>query len=147
MVGGILLGLLLAFFAAMAWQVEDWSRDWTTNFAATDPQAADATLHPPTIPAGLDEVTTWFARFAAARPQWQIREEISDPPQARLHLERTTRLWRFVDDVHATLTETDGGVLVELTSQSRVGKGDLGQNPRNLREILTALRSELGGGS
>lgn len=147
MLGGILLGLLLALFAAMAWQIDDWSRDWTTNFAATDPQATDATLHPPTVPASLSEATSWFARFAAARPQWQIREETSAPPQARLHLERTTRLWRFVDDVHVTLTETDGGVLVELTSQSRVGKGDLGQNPRNLREILTALRSELGGGS
>jgi uncharacterized protein (DUF1499 family) len=35
-------------------------------------------------------------------------------------------------------------VVITATSQSRVGKGDLGQNPRNLIELTTALRQSVG---
>ena len=31
------------------------------------------------------------------------------------------------------------GARLELTSASRLGKGDLGQNPRNLEELLRAV--------
>ena len=58
-----------------------------------------------------------------------------------VHLTRKTRLFRFVDDVHLRIFPDGGGSRVEGTSQSRVGKGDLGQNARNLRELFRDLRS------
>ncbi|MFK8111816.1 MAG: DUF1499 domain-containing protein [Rubripirellula sp.] len=40
------------------------------------------------------------------------------------------------------MPDGSGATRVEAQSQSRVGKGDLGQNPRNLKEIMSELRGE-----
>lgn len=52
---------------------------------------------------------------------------------------RKTRLFRFEDDVTAWVYPDPDGARLELTSVSRLGKGDLGQNPRNLDELLRAV--------
>ena len=54
---------------------------------------------------------------------------------------RRTRVFRFIDDITIEFHETTSGVRVEAESRSRVGKGDLGQNPRNLIELSKALSS------
>jgi uncharacterized protein (DUF1499 family) len=56
-----------------------------------------------------------------------------------LHVTRRTRVFRFVDDITIQLTEEAGGTRVDAESKSRFGKGDLGQNPRNLRELRKGL--------
>jgi len=54
-----------------------------------------------------------------------------------IHATRQTRLFRFVDDVQIQVTKKgEREVTVNLRSASRVGKGDLGQNARNIREFL-----------
>jgi uncharacterized protein (DUF1499 family) len=58
-------------------------------------------------------------------------------------LVRTTRLFRFQDDVSLTIVRSDHSTGITAMSRSRVGVGDLGQNPRNIREILNALRVRL----
>lgn len=66
--------------------------------------------------------------------------------ESGLRAVRATSLLRFKDDV--TIEAEPGGspgqTRLELTSASRIGKSDLGQNPRNLRELLDALHRELG---
>jgi uncharacterized protein (DUF1499 family) len=58
-----------------------------------------------------------------------------------MHLTRTTRLLRFVDDVHLTFEPGPGGTTrVHAQSQSRVGVGDFGQNRRNILELWQDLR-------
>ena len=57
---------------------------------------------------------------------------------------RETRLFRFADDVTARVAPYPDGARLELTSASRLGKGDLGQNPRNLTELLRAVDREVG---
>jgi uncharacterized protein (DUF1499 family) len=52
---------------------------------------------------------------------------------------RTTRLFRFVDDVSILLEPVAGGTALSARSGSRVGRGDLGQNRRNLAELWRAL--------
>ena len=44
----------------------------------------------------------------------------------------------FYDDITVIL-RSERGNSVKATSQSRVGKGDLGQNPRNLKELVNFL--------
>jgi uncharacterized protein (DUF1499 family) len=58
---------------------------------------------------------------------------------------RKTRLFRFRDDVTARVRPDPGGARLELTSASRLGRGDLGQNPRNLEELLRAVDRQMGG--
>lgn len=59
---------------------------------------------------------------------------------------RATSMLRFKDDINATAEpgDTPGWTRLKLTSASKGGKSDFGQNPRNLRELLDALDRELG---
>ena len=52
---------------------------------------------------------------------------------------RKTRLFGFRDDVTARVSPHPDGARLELASASRLGRGDLGQNPRNLAELLRAV--------
>lgn len=61
-----------------------------------------------------------------------------------LTLTRKTGVMRFVDDITLTLSETPVGVLIHAESRSRVGKGDLGQNRRNILELWRALSTKPG---
>ncbi len=57
---------------------------------------------------------------------------------------RKTRLFGFEDDVTARVYPDPDGARLELTSASRLGKGALGQNPRNLAELLRAVDGAAG---
>jgi uncharacterized protein (DUF1499 family) len=50
---------------------------------------------------------------------------------------------RYKDDIRLSIKPADSGSLLSAESRSRVGRGDLGQNPRNLRELLGAIRRGL----
>lgn len=58
---------------------------------------------------------------------------------------RTTRLFGFEDDAAINISGTLEGSHSTFESASRVGKSDLGQNPRNLKELLAAVDRELAG--
>ena len=45
-----------------------------------------------------------------------------------------------VDDVHIVFEPDSRGSLVVAKSQSRIGKGDFGQNARNLRALVRGLQ-------
>ncbi len=58
---------------------------------------------------------------------------------------RTTKLLGFVDDMTITISPvTEFVTEVNVRSASRVGKGDFGQNARNIRAYLAALDGRLG---
>jgi len=138
---GIGIVALLAAAAAVLSQVEDWSRDFRTNFAAIEPDATDERLRPlrtSLAPAALAErVETAIKPLA----NWRLQSGEGAGDSIKMHFVRSTALWRFKDDIRVTITPASGsGSVLTATSQSRVGKGDLGQNPRNLRELLAAVR-------
>ena len=64
--------------------------------------------------------------------------------EAGVRAVRKTRLFGFEDDVTARVCPDPDGARLELTSASRLGKGDLGQNPRNLAELLRAVDLAVG---
>ena len=72
-------------------------------------------------------------------PYWQIVSV--DPASLAVHATRTTRLWRFVDDIRMRLEATAAGSRLHGRSQSRLGKGDFGQNRRNLLQLFRALET------
>jgi uncharacterized protein (DUF1499 family) len=48
-----------------------------------------------------------------------------------------------VDDVVVRCAEQNGVTVVNVRSASRIGRGDLGQNARNVRAFFDALDSQL----
>jgi uncharacterized protein (DUF1499 family) len=58
---------------------------------------------------------------------------------------RRTRLFRFVDDIYLLLLPAHDSTVVFARSASRVGRGDLGQNRRNLGELWAAMEQRVNG--
>jgi len=53
------------------------------------------------------------------------------------------RMGWYVDDLKVTLSEANGTTTVNAQSQSRVGRGDLGENRRHVVQLFTVLDKEL----
>lgn len=133
----------------MVWillNVENWGRDFSQNVARTDATGKDVSLHPITSASDGDHIAKQIIAWSNGQSLWNFQsQEITADGRVQLHLVRTTRMLRFKDDIRVTLRPLDtGGTLIEAESRSRVGKGDLGQNPRNLRELLGFLRQVSG---
>lgn len=75
-------------------------------------------------------------------PRWTLVS--SKPEQGEIRVEAMTRLFRFVDDVLVHCAEHNGVTVVNVRSASRVGRGDFGQNARNIRAFFDALDRQLG---
>ena len=140
------LGFVALAMAALAvgvvWQVEDWSRDFSTNTAATDERSGDERLRPIRSGRGKAAMAELALDAASGLARWELVEQNESGGIIQLYFVRATPLWRFKDDIRVSIAPAKGGgSLLTAQSRSRVGKGDLGQNPRNLRELLGAIRA------
>lgn len=88
----------------------------------------------------LEELTSALERAVEKLPRWAL----GNSAYGELSATRQTGLLRFTDDITVRIVERNGGTEAHFESASRVGKGDLGQNPRNLTELLEAVNGELG---
>ena len=142
----VLVGLLVLVgfvLLLVALQVEDWSRDLTTNSAALDEQSVDVTLRPLELPELLPVVSRAIDEALPSLPRWQVVEKKQGTGFVEWRATRTTPLLRFVDDILVRAESHDFGTRVTAESRSRVGRGDLGQNPRNLRELRAGIERRL----
>ena len=74
----------------------------------------------------------------ARLPRWGIVESKDDTRQ--LHAVVTSGLFRFKDDVTASVVPQPGGKpMLMVRAVSRVGKGDLGTNTRHVMDLHDAL--------
>lgn len=112
--------------------IRGFTKNWANTTEPTHPDLAPLAV-PVTPPAAVEQVRQAVCRL----PRWAV---VESTPTA-LHLTRRTRLWRFTDDVRVTFTAAPVGTLIHAESRSRVGKGDLGQNRRNIRELFRAIRA------
>ena len=135
------VGLVLLIVAGLATTVEDWSRDLSRNRAETRDDHPDPRLRPVRSRQSPAELADQVVAAAGELRGWRLEERLENGDAIELHLTRTTPLWRFVDDIRATIRPAENETELRAVSQSRVGKGDLGQNPRNLRELLDKLRA------
>jgi uncharacterized protein (DUF1499 family) len=135
--------VVVASVLVLALQVEDWRRDLVTNVAETDPAHPDPLLRPLTVSLSVPETVALVERSVRSLPRWQVTGANGDSAAAELHLVRTSRLFRFGDDVTVWIDRRAAASVIRARSASRVGKGDLGQNPRNLRQLMQAIRDEV----
>jgi uncharacterized protein (DUF1499 family) len=124
-------------------QVDDVRRDLTTNYAETSWGAADTLLRPLSTSEPTSSVVASIKDVASSLAGWELVDEEVKESEATLSFVRTSRLFRFKDDVRIRIDDRGTDRLVTATSRSRIGKGDLGQNPRNLRALLGAARKRL----
>lgn len=122
-------------------QVDDWGRDFAENHAETSSEAKDPLLRPRQVSEPLETVENRVRETARSIPRWDFVERKTwDSGEVWLYYTRKTMVFRFVDDVIIKLIPVDeNSTRVELESQSRIGKGDLGQNPRNIKEFTRAF--------
>ena len=112
-----------------------------SNYAVTDVRSGDPRLQPRVLPFPAATVRGRVISAILTLPRWEVHDS-SGPV---IWAVRTTRLWRFRDDVFVLVEPQGDSSIVLARSASRVGKGDLGQNRRNLHELWRALeRSQPG---
>ena len=90
------------------------------------------------------------AALALARATgWEVVMANAIPPSTgktrEIRAVATTRLWRFKDDVTIRIDPEGEGTVVNMHSQSRIGKGDFGANARRIRQFQSDLAARLAG--
>ncbi len=75
-------------------------------------------------------------------PRWTLSSY--DREKGSIRAESRTLVFRFVDDILVRVLPEGTGSRVEVRSASRVGRGDFGQNARNIRAFFQELDHQLG---
>jgi uncharacterized protein (DUF1499 family) len=120
-------------------RIKDWKRGLTTSHAQLDLESPDERLRPLTLFRPAEEVAETINSWVETQPRWSLESRQDSQTGIAIHLIRRTRALGFVDDIHIRLEVDGNATRVEAESRSRIGKGDLGQNPRNLRELVGVL--------
>jgi uncharacterized protein (DUF1499 family) len=72
---------------------------------------------------------------------WTITASTVDAKESAIEGYATTKLFGFKDDFVIRITDADsGGVVVDMRSKSRDGKGDLGANAARIRDFFAKLK-------
>jgi len=109
------------------------------NWADTD-EGGDPSLAPVDLPLPLGGALAEAEAVVRGLRRWQVTSV--DSAVGIIKATRRTRLFRYIDDVTIRAEPLpDGRTRIHARSKSRVGKGDLGQNRRNLLELLKRVRS------
>jgi len=108
------------------------------NWADTSPPS-HRDLAPLDIAVSVESAAPAVARIIAAMPRWHVESCDAQSIKAT----RTTRFLNFVDDVVIRFEGIAGGTRIHARSQSRIGRGDLGQNRRNLLELFDAITEQV----
>lgn len=75
--------------------------------------------------------------------RWRLVQK--EPSRWTLTAQRSTQVFGFVDDIEVTIEPvTEFVTRVSVLSRSRFGKGDFGQNARNIAELQAELDRRLG---
>jgi uncharacterized protein (DUF1499 family) len=129
MIGLTALAITLILVVATCLKVDDWDRDWTENSASASFQIDGLSS---------EQAVKHADDWAAKESLWTVNEKAIVTDGIEMQLLRRTPIFRFTDDISLLIKSVDSGVVIEASSQSRLGKGDLGQNPRNLIELRKA---------
>lgn len=127
-------------FAVILSRIDDWGRDFSTNVAQT---GENAKIRPLRMTISPDAALKRMRTAVSEMSNWQWIDETLVADGHLVNLVRSTTVFRFKDDVQVTITadSNTGGAVLNAISRSRVGKGDLGQNPRNIKELFAKMEA------
>ncbi len=131
-IAALLLGLGLATVPRAWWTLNDVTTGATPEYPDVQPLESK---RPP------GEVFDAVRGVLAVRPRTRV--VAADSAAGRIEAEATTRLFRFVDDLTVRVEPAGTGSRLLVRSRSRVGRGDLGQNARTIRDILHRVAEQL----
>jgi len=94
-------------------------------------------IQPRAYRAGADQVLDAALHAVHRMPRWSLVSH--QPATGEIRAEARTLVWRFVDDILIRVRVRADDAVVEVRSASRVGRGDFGQNARNIRSFLQEL--------
>jgi len=86
-----------------------------------------------------EEVYDRALAIARAWPEWTVTSTMVTEDHALIEGYATTRVYGFVDDFVIRITDAEEGVVVDMRSKSREGKGDLGANAQRIRAFFDEL--------
>ena len=130
---GVVIGLLLV--TATIWPV--------LNSVETGKTPEYPEVLPLYFSADAQRVFDEVEASVGALDGWTV--QTSERETLTVRAERTSSLFGFVDDVELTVKPaTEFVTVVEAKSSSRVGKGDFGQNARNITDVFEELGRRLG---
>jgi uncharacterized protein (DUF1499 family) len=111
-----------------------------TNIAETSPNPEFPELRTrvyATTPSRVFDAVSDIVKSHAGK--WELVS--ADPATGRIHA--TTKVVGFTDDVFVSVQPEGAGTRVDMRSQSRVGKGDFGENRRHIAWLLESLDGSL----
>lgn len=118
-----------------------WSY-FTQNWAETHVKHTDPTLRTQTYTLSAEVCFDAISQFVNTLPRWKVLHH--DRETGKLTAERKTLVFGFIDDIEISIKKVgERTCMLNLRSASRVGKGDLGQNARNIREVLEGFEPQI----
>ncbi|MCK5747990.1 MAG: DUF1499 domain-containing protein, partial [Oricola sp.] len=122
-----------------------WFTATPTDYPAKNAEPQHA-AYPDVRP--LDLAISFEDAFAAALAViesrgWKVLS--ADPAESQIEAIATSRIFGFEDEVAVRITETDGGVRVDMRSRSRLGQIDRGANARRIISFTSELEALDGG--
>ena len=117
-------------------------RPFVTNDVETGRDDWYPELAPRQYDAEPAEVLSAVESVIRERERWSVSRV--DGERGLVEAEVRTKTVQFVDDLSVEVTAEDGRTGVSAHSRSRVGRGDLGQNARTIREFFERLDTRLG---
>lgn len=132
--GGLLLAVIIGLMvaAAVIWP--------TINDVKTGGTPEYADLRPQQFKQPYERVFD-AALMTAQAMGWEVTAR--DRDQGEIRAVATTRVFRFKDDVTITIRREGEGVVVNVRSHSRIGKGDLGTNARRIHQFQAELATRI----
>lgn len=94
-------------------------------------------IQPRSYPAGGTQVFDAALHAVDRMPRWTLKSY--DLESGEIKAEARSLVLRFVDDVVIRVRQQGASTVVSVRSASRIGRGDFGQNARNIRVFLQEL--------
>lgn len=134
--------VVLAFAPLFIWGFRNMkATDFTSNVAQTSVDSSDQNLRtrffnssPETV---VQMVQTLAPTLKTYGQNWKIAS--TNTKDATTTLKCHVRVLVFVDDLQVSVRAENGRTRVDVRSQSRVGRGDFGENRRHIAQLLQQL--------
>ena len=98
-------------------------------------------IQPRSYPAGVSQVFDATLHAVDRMPRWTFVSYHQDSGEIRA--EARSLVLRFVDDVVIRVRPQRASAVVTIRSASRIGRGDFGQNARNIRAFFEELDQQV----